>query len=602
MLKNSFFCLLCVFCFGCQGPQSSVKSTTLENLKKLSSSQFSADELIRLISDENLPEASAYINRSLQASPQQPTLHLINGLVYQTMSERGFDGTEGLASAAFQASFTSDPNWISAYFLGLEDIKNKDFSRALEHLSDALILNPKDEKTLYALGYAAYYAGDLYLASCCMEKAASINPKNPDFLRSIIFISAACGKQQKALAYLEKYKKLVGPNHASLPLLAQRLADWKQFYQRPEIKLIEGNMPTLPGTDLIEDIEGKKPNEENIKKIEEQDITSLVFDCYMFQSNVEKTTSKGLNLMGFLQLAAPSKLFSWKLKRKLERDTGGQNASSPVSGSWNKTFDFAMDLSLSNYSLNLMNATETTASLIARPVVNTLVGQRVSLTNGENFKSAVAGQTGSTSFGVSAGINVQICPLSISPEGVVTLEIGMQGSYFTNRPIESRPVDQQVISRVTSKITTVVKATIGQTVVLGGIYTQDNARNTDRTPILGDIPLVQYAFSNEQTRSRINSLLYCITVKLGGAGKHLQKKEAQALHQAKNDVYRKLRERGVLSIGEYGTMYYIMKALEKAPMFINFRSGDLVMPTWSAGYGVESLSQKLDRLAGFLYF
>lgn len=602
MLKNSFFYLFCLFSFGCQGPHSSVKSTTLENLKRLLSPQFSTDELTRLISEDNLPEASTYINRSLQAFPQQPTLHLINGLVYQTMHERGFEETEGLASAAFQASFTSDPKWISAYFLGLEDIKNKDFSRALGHLSDALILNPKDPKTLYALGYAAYYAGDLTLASCCMEKAASINLKNPDILRSIIFISAACGKQQKALAYLEKYKKLVGPNHASLPLLGQRLADWKQFYQRPEIKLIAEGIPTLGSLELIDEIEGKKPNEENIKKIEEQDITSLVFDCYMFQSNVEKTTSKGLNLMGFLQLAAPSNLFSWKVNRTLDRDTLGQAASSPVSGSWNKTLDFAMDLNLARYSLNLMNATETTASIIARPVVNTLVGQRVSLTSGETFKSAVAGATGSTSFGVSAGLNVQICPLSISPEGVVTLEIGMQGSYFANKPLESRPVDQQIFSRVSSKITTVVKTTIGQTVVLGGIYTQDNARNTDRTPILGDIPLAQYAFSSEQTRSRINSLLYCITVKLGGAGKHLQKQEARALHQAKNDVYRKLRERGALSIGEYGTMYYIMKALEKSPMFINFRSGDLVMPTWSAGYGVESLSQKLDRLAGFLYF
>jgi general secretion pathway protein D len=51
----------------------------------------------------------------------------------------------------------------------------------------------------------------------------------------------------------------------------------------------------------------------------------------------------------------------------------------------------------------------------------------------------------------------------------------------------------------------------GQTIVLGGLITENVARVKDRVPILGDVPFVGRLFRNESNQTQKKSLIIFVT-------------------------------------------------------------------------------------------
>ena len=66
----------------------------------------------------------------------------------------------------------------------------------------------------------------------------------------------------------------------------------------------------------------------------------------------------------------------------------------------------------------------------------------------------------------------------------------------------------------TSKINTQVLVENGGTVVIGGIYTQDERSVTTRVPVLGDMPYVGFLFRNNERKDNKTELLVFITPKI----------------------------------------------------------------------------------------
>ena len=54
----------------------------------------------------------------------------------------------------------------------------------------------------------------------------------------------------------------------------------------------------------------------------------------------------------------------------------------------------------------------------------------------------------------------------------------------------------------------------GQTSVIGGIYTSSQTNQTDRTPGLGQIPLLNWLFKREQIKDESRELLIFITPRI----------------------------------------------------------------------------------------
>ncbi len=107
----------------------------------------------------------------------------------------------------------------------------------------------------------------------------------------------------------------------------------------------------------------------------------------------------------------------------------------------------------------------------------------------------------------STGVILSVKP-RINSEGVVSLSISQEVSRLATTGVQTlnnNPVIQQ------RKITSRVNVRSGQTVVLGGLIQDNDTRNKEKVPLLGDIPVLGELFSSTNNTTARTELLVFIT-------------------------------------------------------------------------------------------
>ena len=66
----------------------------------------------------------------------------------------------------------------------------------------------------------------------------------------------------------------------------------------------------------------------------------------------------------------------------------------------------------------------------------------------------------------------------------------------------------------TKRIVTQVLSDNGETIVIGGIYQQDEFDNVTKVPVLGDIPIVGAAFRKKSVQNNRTELLIFLTPRI----------------------------------------------------------------------------------------
>lgn len=550
------------------------------------------------IDQQDYPKASREMNQVLQLSPRKPAYHLINGIIYDKLEEQGSNETQiGLSQAAYLSAYNLDPSqWIHAYLLGLSELREQKYIEAQLHLKDALILSPKNVEIMYALAFASYHAKDIAVTKAMLKRALTLRPTDPKIVRGMVMVSSACQEFDQAKKHLKRYASFKGVSPESVEMLTRRVQDWELAYKTsPKMTQIDNDsFLSVSKTDTAADpAAAAKPPEEL------EDATSIFFDCYMFQYQESEQIHSGQNIMTALQIILDQNPLV-QVTRHLNRQTQN-NVNNPVQGSWTKDFGLQISQGALKYSLNLANAKQETTSVLSRPSLHTIMKKKATLLSGSTYTGGVNGSIGATAASIDAGIGLEITPLSLSSEGVLTMHIRFSGSFFTDNPDIKDGFANQLISTTRSRIETTLKSVIGQTVLIGGIYTKQTAENEDRTPLLGDIPVAQYFFAGKSTSSKVNSIGYLITARIGGSEHQLQKIDRKKVKRIRKAVHSQLKSRGLMSVGEFSTSYYIFGGIERSPLFLNFRSGDLEHPDIEMIKGTD-LESKLHLLAQFLYY
>jgi len=90
-------------------------------------------------------------------------------------------------------------------------------------------------------------------------------------------------------------------------------------------------------------------------------------------------------------------------------------------------------------------------------------------------------------------------------------------------------INQPIFS--TRKVNTSVSVYDGQTVVLGGLMREDVQKTEDRTPIIGDIPLVGRLFRTNVDQHIKRNLVIFVTARLVTPGGETLKEEDEDLLQ-----------------------------------------------------------------------
>ncbi|RTL56884.1 MAG: type IV pilus secretin family protein [Rhodocyclaceae bacterium] len=149
---------------------------------------------------------------------------------------------------------------------------------------------------------------------------------------------------------------------------------------------------------------------------------------------------------------------------------------------------------------------DTKIKKIASPKILTRDTQKATLINGQAIpyqSSAGASGATTTSF-VNAALTLDVTP-QIQQDGRIQLDLNVSNDEPTTISGASSPGINK------RNITTKVVIENGGTVVIGGMYKQDETNNEDRIPFFGDLPYVGFLFKNKHTVKSRSELLVFIT-------------------------------------------------------------------------------------------
>ena len=143
---------------------------------------------------------------------------------------------------------------------------------------------------------------------------------------------------------------------------------------------------------------------------------------------------------------------------------------------------------------------------IASPRVVTANGIEAAIEAGVEIPYATYSAAGTQIQFKKAVLSLKVTP-QITPDDNVSMIINVNqdtvGTIFFGVP-----------SINTKKVTTQVLVENGGTVVIGGVYTQENLTTEDKVPLLGDVPLLGWLFKNQEKRDEKKELLIFITPKI----------------------------------------------------------------------------------------
>ncbi|OGS22613.1 MAG: hypothetical protein A2252_03270 [Elusimicrobia bacterium RIFOXYA2_FULL_39_19] len=152
------------------------------------------------------------------------------------------------------------------------------------------------------------------------------------------------------------------------------------------------------------------------------------------------------------------------------------------------------------------------AKVLSNPRVTTLNNKEASIMSGEKvpYKKTSVNATGTSQESwdfLDAGVSLTVTP-TISPEGWVTLKVAPSVRVPLAAPAGQLP---PIRSRETN-VTVMVKD--DDTLVIGGLITENDSESISKIPILGDLPILGYIFKYKSNNKQRTELLVFITPKI----------------------------------------------------------------------------------------
>ncbi|MEK8024685.1 type IV pilus secretin PilQ [Pseudaquabacterium rugosum] len=145
--------------------------------------------------------------------------------------------------------------------------------------------------------------------------------------------------------------------------------------------------------------------------------------------------------------------------------------------------------------------------IVSSPRVITADQTKALIEQGTELPYQQATSSGATSVAFKkANLKLEVTP-QITPEGAVIMSLDINKDSVGQSTTQGFAID-------TKHVQTQVLVENGGTVVIGGIFTQTEAQNTNKVPLLGDIPVVGALFRNTTRTVAKTELLIFITPKI----------------------------------------------------------------------------------------
>lgn len=480
-----------VFVAGCAAPGAPSRGAGAQPVDALIQTGLQALE------GNRFERASTAFNQALSRDPKNSYYQLLNALTYHVMAVNGDPTRYELARVGYELALEFDSgNWLASQQLARLNMEEGRYEAALKHFRHALDRSPDEPGLLYDTARAAYFARDFEFARRTIDRAVELQPQLPEVVGAASIIYAALGDDLAASAQRQRFGSLEA-SPQRLARLDNRLGQWRQAHlvveQAQEIgqqnqqtdQSVSPSPPEVPAPKL----HWGDPSE-----LQDQDRMVMV-DVMILRSEDVEITNKGMNLLDGL-----SAQFSVNFDDHRNRQDGGAYSTQ-------QAITRKLGLSEVRYNLNIFNSGNNRNEVLARPSLVVTDGETSEFFSGQTLNAAVSGRDSSHLEKIDAGVSMKVKP-QFRANGYIKLDIHASRSFFEIGPAGTF---EESIRTSKNDITASVLLRFNQTLILGGLREKEDAEVKDGVPVLRDIPVVQYLFSNEITQDYSESLIILVT-------------------------------------------------------------------------------------------
>jgi pilus assembly protein CpaC len=574
---------------------------------------------VNFIKRQELPKAQLAANEALQLDPRNSQLHFLNGFVYHLQARQGDIQKTEMALEGYQQALRIDPaNWIAQEFMGLAYMDLKQFERAKLAFSEVLLMTPDSAVSVHGLMVSAYLTGDARTACAMADQFQKVPAQqNHDYIRSSISVYASCGNFAEAERMRAALGKLGGAG-IEAERADRRLAQWKSLYRTQELEapVVRANYSQAPSNarpiQLAQAFTvpssmfpaaatpapavaraAPAPAAAPVAEAAPSGPRMLLVDVVLLSTQELISTSKGINLLNALTLQLGSMAGNVPAWSRVVTSSSQNGAAAAVSTAITR----AVTVPALSYSLNIANANNSVNEVLARPTLAAIEGLPSEFFSGTNLSAGVVStstQGGTTIVPLDKrfGIKLSVTPTFLA-QGRVQLKVEAQRTSLNASSDNPRVAYQIEIGEITANANVVMN--LGDTLVLSGLSEKSTSGTRDGVPVLQDVPVLQYLFSNKKTNDLQRSALILITPR---SPVHVAEADPAAGDSMANRM-KTLRDKFGFGKSNPANVEAIMTQLQSNEYFREFRQGDVSMERWDR---MRSTGDRLREALEFLYY
>ena len=498
-------------------------------------------------------KAQAVFNTGLKFDLNNAALHFFNAFAYQLKFEKGEIDAFANAEAGYKTAISLDSTLDVAYLqLGRLYTSNTKYVEAKKAFALAVDAKPKSpEEALIGLTQVSMLSGDTETAIWAVSKLDAIEWKDSRLYRAKAFLAAVAKQPALATEMIEQYSQLEKNKKENRYLSSRvnQLLAMKTSMQagdkvdlKPRDTLLAQAKTEEASDKGKEAVSEKKaqaaPSEERKNwfrcdtrpaPVEEKDVTPLLNTPHL---PVSEENAHAITLPapcpGEIPPSAMIEVTMIRTEESIQKSFGinlldgltlgrtiSQDATGAVTNKASRLFNTSaagkeMSDGFLSYSMNIANSLYTKNEVIARPTLAAVDRLPSVFFSGGNYSIAIKGTGGGGSVLVDkqTGVALSITPTFVDDDHVM---INVRAS----RSFKEETPDKDNIPLVLTRNTVNAAALIrfGQTFVLNGLVEREKDQTQNFTPVLGEIPVLQYLFKKQVTIDFSRQILTLITVR-----------------------------------------------------------------------------------------
>ncbi len=585
---------------GLQGIDDAIPADRVNSLPRSLSQQA-----IEALADGDLETANRHFNQALMFDPANSKLHWFNGVTYHLRAVLGEASQFDLAREAYLLSIRFEPSsWSAHYQLGLLYRDRNQNAAAQDAFAEALLYRPKDAGLLYQMMTASYYNHDPESARAALSQLQLIEPDSPRTLRATPIVAAAMGDSEGADQGVMRYAQYFD-EPGDVAEMETRVDDWQWVYENYTVRNVQTPINTQAGAADAPVTQAPVPSAPESSGSHDGDTDRhpiddmVIVDVAIIESQEDLGTRKGVNLLNGLTLQYG--LTGNNNESRTRTASGIPPVTDNINESFSRTLTQAISIPQLDYSLNIFNSAIFKNEVLARPTLVGLNGHQSRFFAGSNVHAAatasstVGAVTGGQAVQINKdiGIDMSITP-TLQPNGSVKVDVDITRTFLET---PDSAIDYEFkMQTAKTHVTASVVLEFGETLILSGLSESESELIRDGVPVLQDIPIVQYFFSEERTLDFRRSALVLITPRRAFA---FNDEDSVRSTVGISESMMQLRRRFNEWFKPAPHWVSALQHLQEGGLFREFREGDIELETWAE---TEAFRRRFGDVVEFLYY